>query len=334
MWLGCLRTAGAPATRGLRPAALPRLRSSPHAALPRPRTRPFLHVALAAALGAEQALHRLRVRSRWQEVGSCHAFWARLGGAEGVGEQGPEFGGVAGCGPPGAASGAPSAWGGAGVTGGRVGSQTTWGLAVLGAVLAPEQSLSCLLRGCPLQSPEGGRGRGGTPWGDLGLGGESWPWGDRGRGSCGPGGPWPAGIVARWGLWPGGPWPEGRIMALGGPWPGGRVMAWGGLWSGVLWPWGTVAEGRTVAWAGTVACRGIMVVGSRGRGRAHKALSGDGSPCPPGRGRRGAAALPVSLWLSRVHGPVGSCAAPGGGVLRPPRARPAPLRGEARSRLH
>ena len=228
MWLGCLRTAGAPATRGLRPAALPRLRSSPHAALPRPRTRPFLHVALAAALGAEQALHRLRVRSRWQEVGSCHAFWARLGGAEGVGEQGPEFGGVAGCGPPGAASGAPSAWGGAGVAGGRVGSQTTWGLAVLGAVLAPEQFLSCLLRGCPLQSPEGGRGRGGTPWGDLGLGGESWPWGDRGLG----GESWPGGDCGQGSCGPGGPWPRG------GPWLGQGLWPVGGSW----W-WGAVARG-------------------------------------------------------------------------------------------
>lgn len=85
-----------------------------------------------------------------------------------------------------------------------------------------------------------------------------------------------------------------------------------------------------MAWVETVACGGIMVVGDRGRvgtvagwgpwlgedrgrvgsrGRGtHKALSGDGSPCPPGRGRRGAVALPVSLraqpWFTGPWGAV------------------------------
>ena len=91
-----------------------------------PCTRPSLtrpSPLSAPAAGCWAGLALPRVRSRWQEAGSRHAFWARQGGAEGVGELGPQLGGGR-CGPPGAASGAPSALGGAGVSDSG-GSQTT-----------------------------------------------------------------------------------------------------------------------------------------------------------------------------------------------------------------
>lgn len=87
-----------------------------------------------------------------------------------MGEQGPEFGGWRGKGPPGLLQGRLLHGEGLGSQGSEAGSQATRSLAACwGDSSSPEQSLSCLLRGCPLLPPEGGRGRGATPRGH-GLG--------------------------------------------------------------------------------------------------------------------------------------------------------------------
>ena len=173
-----------------------------------PCTRPSLtrpSPLSAPAAGCWAGLALPRVRSRWQEAGSRHAFWARQGGAEGVGELGPQLGGGR-CGPPGAASGAPSALGGAGVSDSG-GSQTTRAWLCVGgskpctaSLLPPEGLPTPVSRRWTREKrchSRGDRGLGGpwsggpVVWGSCGLGDRGlevlWSGGTVAWGSCGLG---------------------------------------------------------------------------------------------------------------------------------------------------
>ena len=106
-------------------------------------------------------------------------------------------------------------------------------------------------------------------------------------------------------------------MVWRGPWTGGTV-SFGSRGLGELWP-----EVGTVAWRGTV-----VGWGHRGRAEDTRGPSGEGGLCPQDWGR-GAVWLSLSPPRSQpwFTGPGESWAAPGGGALLPPRARPAPLEG-------